>query len=164
MVNILHFCITWVIFQQFSRRGVKLVLYFIIFHLLNYTSPLIPNFMVKWNKAYYELELTPKNEFSLFMATYRFSLCRYCRLWSLFVSSQLKNRFFEAKHLCQRIKYGFAASISFWWIQKLQGNERNQVPLFYRNNACNLQSDTLSLERISSKKIQNLRNFASLQK
>ena len=59
----MQFCITWVIFQQLSRRGVKLVLYFIIFHLLNYTSPLIPNFMVKWNKAYYEVELTQKTSF-----------------------------------------------------------------------------------------------------
>ena len=35
----MHFCITWVIFQQFSRRDVKLVAFLIIFHLLNYTSP-----------------------------------------------------------------------------------------------------------------------------
>ena len=35
----MHFCITWVICQQFSRRDVKLVAFLIIFHLLNYTSP-----------------------------------------------------------------------------------------------------------------------------
>ena len=37
----MHFYITWVIFQQFSRRDVKLLAFLIIFHLLNYTSPLI---------------------------------------------------------------------------------------------------------------------------
>ena len=35
----MHFCTTWVIFQQFNRRDVKLVAFLIIFHLLNYTSP-----------------------------------------------------------------------------------------------------------------------------
>ena len=38
----MHFLITWVIFQQFSHGDVKLVAFLIIFHLLNYTTPLIP--------------------------------------------------------------------------------------------------------------------------
>ena len=46
----MHFCITWVIFQQFSRRDVKLVAFLIIFHLLNYTSPLIPKHYGKMKK------------------------------------------------------------------------------------------------------------------
>ena len=44
---------------------------------------------------------------SHFIAMYRNSLCRYCRLWSLFESPQPKNRFFEAKRLCQRMLYAF---------------------------------------------------------
>ena len=92
--------------------------------------------MAKWNKAYYEVESTPKNEFSLFMATFRNALCRYCRLWSLFVSPQLKNRFSEAKRLCQRIKYRFAVYILLYiymlYTKSLQGNGRNQVPILQK--------------------------------
>ena len=50
---------------------------------------------------------------SHFMATDRNLLCRYCRLWSLFVSPQIKNRYFEAKRLCQRIKHRFVLCILF---------------------------------------------------
>ena len=51
-----------IIFQQFSRRDVKLVAFLIIFHLLNYTSRLIPKLYGKMKQklAYYEVESTPK--------------------------------------------------------------------------------------------------------
>ena len=58
----MHFLITWVIFQQFSHGDVKLVAFLIIFHLLNYTSRLIPKLYGKMKQklAYYEVESTPK--------------------------------------------------------------------------------------------------------
>ena len=75
--------------------------FFIIFYLLNYTSSLILKLHGKMKEklAYYEVESTGVFvvRLSLFMATYRTLLCRYCRLWSQFMSPQLKNRFFEAK-------------------------------------------------------------------
>ena len=48
---------------------------------------------------------------SHFIAMYRNSLCRYYHLWSLFVPPQLKNWFFEAKRLCQRIKHRFVVFV-----------------------------------------------------
>ena len=70
---------------------------------------------MKQKLAYYIVVSTPKRNFpctlSYFMATYRNSLCRYCQLWSLFVSLQLKNWFFEAKRLCQRIKHRFVVFV-----------------------------------------------------
>ena len=108
MVNILHFLITWVIFQQFSCRDVKLVAFLIIFHLLNYTSPLIPKLYgnMKQILAYYEVESTPKNEFSLCLITFHGNVL-------LFVVSLLPllNWFFEAKRLCQRINYRFVVFV-----------------------------------------------------
>ena len=73
----MHFCITWVIFQQFSRRDVKLVAFLIIFHLLNYTSPLIPKLYGKMKQklAYYEVESTPKNECSLYLSWQSIAIC-----------------------------------------------------------------------------------------
>ena len=41
---------------------------------------------------------------SHFMATYCNSLCRYCQLWALFLSPQLKNWFFEVKRFQHRFK------------------------------------------------------------
>ena len=72
------------------------------------------------------------------MATYRNSLYRYCRLWSLFVASQIKNRFVESKHLYQRIKHHFCCvPFALTSSKSLERNGRNQVP-FYRYNAYNL--------------------------
>ena len=57
----MHFLITWVIFQQFSPWDVKLVA-FLTFHLLNYTSALIPKLYgeMKRKLTYYEVESIPK--------------------------------------------------------------------------------------------------------
>ena len=67
-----------------------------------------------------------------FHATCYNSLCLYCRLWSLFVSPQLKNRFVKSKRLCQRIKYRFIMCISFWQIQN-RYKEMDVIRfLFYR--------------------------------
>ena len=52
-----------------------------------------------------------------FMATYRNSLCCYCRLRSLYVLPQLKNHFVDSRHLCQGIKHHLTVWISFWGIQ-----------------------------------------------
>ena len=51
-----------IIFQPFSRRDVKPVAFRAIFHLLNYTSPLIPkpHGKMKQKLGYYEVESTPK--------------------------------------------------------------------------------------------------------
>ena len=56
---------------------------------------------MKWNQRQ---KMSFHCTLSHFMATYCNSLCRYCRLWSLFLSPQLKNWFVEAKRLCKRIK------------------------------------------------------------
>ena len=105
----MHFCITWVIFHQFSRRDVKLVAFLIIFHLLNYTSPLIPKLYGKMKQilAYYEVESTPKNEFSLYLITF------HCNVLLLFVVSLLSllSWLYEAKRLCQWIKHRFVAFV-----------------------------------------------------
>ena len=180
----MHFCITWVIFQQFSCRDVKLAAFLIIFYLLNYTLPLIPKLYGKMKQklAYYEVQSTPKNGFcctlSHSMATYRNLLRRYCQLWSFFVSPQLKNWFFQVKRLCQRIKHYFVVCISFWQIQNRYKDMDPIRPLFYGSNACNLNIVThdnggwwrLSMvvarerchvERLSCKEFINI---ASLQK
>ena len=121
---------------------------FLIFHLLNYTSPPIPKLYGKMKEklAYYEVELTLKMSFccnlSHFMATYRNSLSRYCQLWSLFEPPRLKNRFFEAKRLCQRIKHRLVVCISLWWIQNCYKKMDVIRSLFYRYNACNLHRVT----------------------
>ena len=82
----------------------------IIFHLLNYTSPLIPKLYGKMEQklAYYEVESTPKNEFSLYLITFHGNVL-------LFVLSLLSLViwFFEAKRLCQRIKHRFVVCILF---------------------------------------------------
>ena len=142
----MHFCITCVVTQQFSHRDIKLVAFFIIFYLLNYTSSLILKLHGKMKEklAYYEVESTGVFvvRLSLFMATYRTLLCRYCRLWSQFMLPQLKNRFFEAKRLCRRIKHWFVVCISFWRIQN-RYEEMNIIrSIFYRYNACNLHRVT----------------------
>ena len=62
--------------------------------------------------AYYEVESTPKNEFSLYLITFYGNVL-------LFVVSLLSllNWFFEAKRLCQRIKHRFVVCILFPRIQ-----------------------------------------------
>ena len=82
--------------------------FLIIFHLLNYTSPLIPKLYGKMKQilAYYEVELAPKNEFSLYLITF------HCNVLLFIVSLlSLLNWFFEAKHLCQRIKHRFVVFV-----------------------------------------------------
>ena len=56
--------------------------------------------------AYYEVESTPKNEFSLCLITFHGNAL-------LFVVSLLPllNWFFEAKRLCQRINYRFVVFV-----------------------------------------------------
>ena len=123
LVNISHFLIIWVILQQFSHRDLKLVAFLIIFHLLNYASPLIPKLFSKMKQklACYKVESTPKNEFSLHLITFHGNVLQFVvsllSIWSLFLSPQLKNWFFEAKRLCQRIKNRFVVCILFWRIQ-----------------------------------------------
>ena len=110
------------------------MVFLIIFHLFNYTLPL----WQLWSRINVSFRCT----LSLFMATYRNSLYRYCRLWSLFMSRQLKNRFFEAKRLCQGIKHCFVVCISLWQI-KNRYKEMNVIrSIFYRYNACNLHRGT----------------------
>ena len=65
---------------------------------------------MKWNQ---HQKMGFRCTLSYFMATYRNLLCRYCRLWSLFVSLQLKNWFFDSKRLCQQIKHRFVVCILF---------------------------------------------------
>ena len=115
----MHFCITWAVFQQFRRRDVKLVLFFIIFHLLNYTSPLIPKLRGQMKQSLLWSRINAKKT-SYRCSWQRIAICcvvtvDYGR--SLFVSPQLKDRFFEAKHLFKRIKYRFAVCILSWRIQ-----------------------------------------------
>ena len=76
------------------------------------------------------------------IAMYRNTLCRYCRLWSLFELPQLKNRFFEAKRLCQWIKHRFVVCISLWQIQNRYKEMDVIKSLFNRYNACNLHRVT----------------------
>ena len=105
---------------------------------------------MKQKLAYYEVESRPKNELSLylsshFIAMYRNILCRYCRLWSFFESPQLKNRFFEVKRLCQRIKHRikhFVVCISLWQFQNRYKEMDVIKSLFNRYNACHLHRVT----------------------
>ena len=82
--------------------------FLIIFHLLNYTSPLIPKLYGKMKQilGYYELESTPKNEFSLYLITFHGNVL-------LFVVSLLSllNWFFKVKRLCERIKHRFVVFV-----------------------------------------------------
>ena len=56
--------------------------------------------------AYYEVESTPKNEFSLYLITF------HCNVLLFAVSLlSLLNWFFEAKRLCQRIKHRFVVFV-----------------------------------------------------
>ena len=73
-----------------------------------------------------------------FMTMYHNSLCRYCQLWSLFVSPQLKNRFVESKRLSQWIKHRFTVCISYWRIQNLYKEMDVIRSLFDRYIGCNL--------------------------
>ena len=144
----MHFCITWVIFQQFSRRDVKLVAFLIIFHLLNYTSPLIPKLYGKMKQklAYYEVESTPKNEFSLYLITFHGKVSQFVvSLLSIMVTFRVtttQELVFEAKRVCQRIKHRFVVCISSWWIQNRYTEMDPIRPLFYRYNPCNLHRVT----------------------
>ena len=116
----------------------------IIFYLLNYSSPLIPKLHGKMKQKLallWSRIITKNRVFALshFIATYRnLLLCRYRWLWSLFVSSQLKNRFVESKRLCQRIKHRYVVFISFWRIQNCYKEMDLSRFLFYRYIACNL--------------------------
>ena len=62
-----------------NGRDVELVALLIIFHLLNYTSLLIPNLYgkMKQKSAYYEVESTPKNEFSLYLITFHGNVLQF---------------------------------------------------------------------------------------
>ena len=117
--------------------------FLIIFHLLNYTFPLTLKRYgkIKQKLANYEVESTPKNEFSLYLITFHGNVLQFVvSLLSIMVTflvatthSQLKNRFFEANRLCQRIKYRFAVYILLYiymlCTKSLQRNGRNQVPI-----------------------------------
>ena len=61
---------------------------------------------MKLKLAYYEVESTPKNEFSLYLITFHGNVL-------LFVLSLLSLViwFFEAKRLCQRIKHRFVVFV-----------------------------------------------------
>ena len=62
-----------------NGRDVELVVFLIIFHLLNYTSLLIPKLYgkMKQKSAYYEVESTPKNEFSLYLITFHGNVLQF---------------------------------------------------------------------------------------
>ena len=61
---------------------------------------------MKQKLAYYEVESTPKNEFSLYLITF------HCNVLLFAVSLlSLLNWFFEAKRLCQRIKHRFVVFV-----------------------------------------------------
>ena len=53
--------------------------FLIIFHLLNYTSPLIPKHYGKMKKklTYDEVESTPKNEFLLYLITFHGNVSQF---------------------------------------------------------------------------------------
>ena len=109
------------------------MVFLIIFHLFNYTLPL-------W-QLWSRINMSFRCTLSLFMLTYRNSLYRYCRLWSLVMSRQLKNRFFEAKRLCQGIKHCFIVCISFWQI-KNRYKEMNVIRSIFYRYACNSHRGT----------------------
>ena len=121
----MQFSITWVIFQQFSRRDVNLVAFLIIFHLLSHTSPLIPKLhgKMKQKLTYYEVESRPKNQFSFYLITLYSNVSQFVvSLLSIMVTfwvAATQDRFFEAKRLCQQIKHVFVVCISFWRIENL---------------------------------------------
>ena len=147
----MHFCIAWVIFQQFSRRDVKLVAFLIIFHLLRYTSLLIPKFhgKIKQKLAYYEVESMPKNEFSLYLITFHSNVSHFVvSLLSIKVTFRVattQESFFRSKTFmstfCLRlrlwIKHRFVGCISFWRIQNRYKEMDVIRSLFNRCNACN---------------------------
>ena len=140
LFNILHFCITWAIFQQFSRRDVKLVPFFIIFHLLNYTSPLIPKLHGHMKQSLLWSRINAKKrDFVVHGNISQFVVSLLSIMVTFLVAtthSQLKNRFFEANRLCQRIKYRFAVYILLYIYmlrtKSLQRNGLNQVPILQK--------------------------------
>ena len=113
-----------------------------IFHLLNYIYPLSSKLhgKMKQKLALLWSKINAKIEFSLshLMATYHSSLCRYCRLWSLYALPHLKNRFVESNCLCQRIKHCFVVCISFWRVQNCYKEMDVIRSLFYWCIECNL--------------------------
>ena len=74
---------------------------------------------MKQKLAYYEVQSAPKNGFSLNLITFYGNVSQFVvfLLSIMVVSPQLKNWFFEAKRLCQRIKHRFVVCILFWRIQ-----------------------------------------------
>ena len=58
-----------------------------------------------WYEVNQRQKLSLRRAVSGFVATYDISLCRYCWLWSFFVSSQLKGRFVKSKWLWHWIKF-----------------------------------------------------------
>ena len=70
---------------------------------------------MKQKLGYYEAESTPKNEFSLYLITFHGNVSQFVvslpSIMVTFCVVQLKNRFFEAKRLCQRIKHRFVVFV-----------------------------------------------------
>ena len=65
---------------------------------------------MKQKLAYYEVQSTAENDFSLYLITFHGNVLQF--VVSLFLSPQLKNWFFEAKRLRQRInKHRFVVCI-----------------------------------------------------
>ena len=62
-----------------NSRDVELVVFLIIFHLLSYTSHLISKLYgkMKQKSAYYEVESTPKNDFSLYLITFHCNVLQF---------------------------------------------------------------------------------------
>ena len=88
--------------------------FLIIFYLLNYTTPRNPKLYCKMKQklAFYEVESTPKNEFSFYLITFHDNVS----LLSIIVTFRVtttQELVFEAKRLCQRIKHCFVVHILF---------------------------------------------------
>ena len=68
---------------------------------------------MKQKLAYYEVQSAPKNGFSLYLITFYGNVSQFVVLLLsiVIVTPQLKNWFFEAKRLCQRIKHRFVVYI-----------------------------------------------------
>ena len=143
----MDFYITWVIFQQFSRRDRKLVAFPIIF-INSIIHPLLfQNVIEKVNKiSLLWSRINAKKWVFVVPYTFHGNVSQFvASLLSIMVTFRVtttQELVFEAKRVCQRIKHRFVVCISSWWIQNRYKEMDPIRPLFYRYNPCNLHRVT----------------------
>ena len=82
---------------------------------------------MKQKLAYYEVESSPKNEFSLYLITFHSNVAQF--VVSLFESLQLKNCFSKQNVYVNQLNIVLLYALRSDDSKSLQRNGRNQVPI-----------------------------------